>query len=227
MLMSALFVHSLSLEALWLGMQPHGFYIHSYVPCPTASYPACPALITGSGSIRSAHWLEPGHASSSWQTKHTRTVCVCVCTRTVKRQPGLYVVALESTPCLVASSWPETQQTPVRSSDHLPVYSVVCLFISFRRCVFMLWNAHIAVISCLVLFLTSDLVNLLWLTRLVQLNPSWTNVRESRHTEFILVLKEVLWSSLVNNQQYCVCIYIYVYIHTLGVYIYRYIYIWL
>ena len=33
-----------------------------------------PALITVSGSISpSSHWLEPGHASAYWQTKHTHT----------------------------------------------------------------------------------------------------------------------------------------------------------
>lgn len=65
-----MFVRSLSLVTWWL--QPHGLLIHSYLPCPTASYPACPALITGSESILSSHWLDPGHASSSWQTTHTQ-----------------------------------------------------------------------------------------------------------------------------------------------------------
>lgn len=40
-------------------------------PCPAASYPARPALITGSESIVVSDWLEPRHASSSWQTAQT------------------------------------------------------------------------------------------------------------------------------------------------------------
>lgn len=97
----------------------------STIICPAASFPACPTLMTGCGSIVLCHWLEAGHALSYWQTTQLR------------RQTGLYVVSLNS------AVHPETKQI-LRSVACLLCSSLLivlwCFVICWKTCI--LWSLH-------------------------------------------------------------------------------------